>query len=298
MGSGQIRVGSAPVSWGIFELTTGDENLIARDALLTAMRECAYSGTESGPPGYLGDAAEARDALDAHGLAFAGTFLPSSFSEAGWRERHRAELETALSFVAGVAGDDDAPVVLLSDAYLVAESVDGLDADGWRRTHAHVNEAAALCRDRGLTPAFHYHAGSFVETPEEIDRLVEGVDLDQIGLCFDSGHSVFGGGDPLDFLARYGSHVVHVHLKDVDANIMRGLRDDRAGLDEGWKRGVFCELGDGSVPVQECLEQLDAIGYQGWVIVEQDRLPTPQDSLSAFSAAAARNRGFLTALGL
>ena len=248
-----IRVGSAPVSWGIFELTTDDENLIAPDTLLSAMRACGYTGTESGPPGYLGDATEARRALASHELAFAGTFLPTPFSHADWREAHRPALADALSFVQRITEHRDDRVVLLSDAYLeparlrmagrVTDDL-GLDARGWERMHAHVNEAAALCRELDLIPAFHYHAGSYVETPREIDRLVQGLDLDLIGLCFDSGHSAFGGGDPLEFLASYGAHVVHVHLKDVDERILASS----AGTSWAWTRAgdVGCSASSGA----------------------------------------------------
>jgi inosose dehydratase len=53
--------------------------------------------------------------------------------------------------------------------------------------------ALELARSRGLEPSFHHHAGSYVEAPWEIERLLE---LTDVGLLLDTGHLAVGGGDP------------------------------------------------------------------------------------------------------
>ena len=44
---------------------------------------------------------------------------------------------------------------------------------------------------------------------------------------------------------------------------------------EAWRRGVFCELGEGDVDLAAFFAELEAAGYEGWLVVEQDRIPRP-----------------------
>jgi len=56
---------------------------------------------------------------------------------------------------------------------------------------------------------------------------------------------------------------------------------------------VFCELGHGDVDFPAVIQELKDIGYDGWIVVEQDVLPgmgTPKES-------AQRNRDYLRSIG-
>ncbi len=66
------------------------------------------------------------------------------------------------------------------------------------------------------------------------------------------------------------------------------------GGPESVGHGVFCELGTGSIDFPGVLAALDEIGYDGWIVVEQDVLPgmgTPGES-------AMRNREYLRTIGV
>ena len=68
----------------------------------------------------------------------------------------------------------------------------------------------------GITLAYHHHMGAYVESPEDIDRLMAADRPAHVGLLFDTGHAFFGGAtDPNALLARHLARVVHVHCKDV-----------------------------------------------------------------------------------
>ena len=59
-------------------------------------------------------------------------------------------------------------------------------------------------------------------------------------------------------------------------------------------QGIFPELGKGDVDFPGVVNALDGIGYDGWIVVEQDVLPglgTPLES-------ATRNRDYLRSIGL
>lgn len=303
------RIAAAPVSWGIFELTTDGGGLPDPAELLRDMAQTGYEGTESGPPGYLGSPEQARELLNGAGLALAGTFLPYAFTQPGWLQREREHLESALTVLARAQSPGDDPVILLSDAYMEPRRMANagriqehpelwLDDGGWRVLHEQVNAAAAICAEAGFAVAFHYHAGSFVETPAEIERLMEGLDTDALGLCLDTGHSCFGGGDPVQIVERYGAHITHVHLKDVDVDALEALKREGLTLEDAWRRDVFCDLGAGGVNLDACIAGLRRASYAGWLVVEQDRMLAPGDTMASLREVSARNREYLRERGL
>src|SRR5262249_28257320 len=99
-----------------------------------------------------------------------------------------------------------------------------LTDDGRVRALALVHEVARAARGRSCPLVYHPHTGTFVETPAEVDWLMRSTDPDLVGLCLDVGHYIVGGGDPVAAVQRYGSRIRHVHMKDVDRDVLRRLR--------------------------------------------------------------------------
>ena len=144
--------------------------------------------------------------------------------------------------------------------------------------HTIADEAAAL----GHPTVFHPHAGTYVETPAEIERLLETTDEDRVGVCLDTGHHLVGGADPVADLRLLGERVRHVHLKDVDGAVLTALRAGHyAGLDDAVRDGLFTELGAGVLDLDGVLSILEARDYDGWLMVEQDRSMGPPSEAAA-----------------
>ena len=261
------RIAAAPVSYGVFEMTVGRPGLPDGPALIDAMAEAGYAGSELGPPGYLGRGREVGELLAAHDMQLAGSFLPLRFSRAEGFSEDMRELENALGMLTEAAEGRDQPVVLLSDAVCepdrmrYAGAIEAHPAAwlGERRRQLlfdNAHRAAERCRDRGFVTSFHPHAGSYIETPREVDALLEQMDTSLLGLCFDTGHTAFGGGDPLTHLRGARELVNHVHFKDVDLALLARLQQQGKGLEDAWSAGVFCALGTGGARVDECLQEL------------------------------------------
>jgi inosose dehydratase len=142
----------------------------------------------------------------------------------------------------------------------------------------------------------HPHVGTYVETDEEIQSTFDALDTSLVGMCLDTGHALFGGADPTALLAEYGDIVRHVHVKDCDRDLLREVGKEGGGLEEATARGVFCELGR-TAALDGFLDDLTARGYEGWLVVEQDRVLTPEDTPEALLALQTRNREWLTARG-
>jgi inosose dehydratase len=302
-----IRVAAAPCSWGVFEVTIGQPGLPAPDVVLDQMVEAGYEGTELGPVGYLGSALETRERLAARRLELVGAFVPLPVTDDRAFAEARTSLEEILAFLRGAAPGERPKVVLAAEATPARQAAAGrldrhpellLTGEPLRRAVDNLHRAAELCREAGLEPVLHPHGGTPIETVDEVRAVAERLDPALLGICLDTGHAAFGGADPVALLDELGSLVRHVHLKDLDPAVMAELTQEGFGMVDAWRRGVFTELGTGSVNVPAFLARLVARGYAGWVVVEQDRILTGSEDPGELLAAARRNRERLAQWGL
>jgi inosose dehydratase len=120
------------------------------------------------------------------------------------------------------------------------------------------------------------------------------LELTDVGLLLDTGHLALGGGDAVQALRDWSDRIDHVHVKDVKFAILESVIADAAGMEEAWRRGVFCELGTGDVDLRAFFEELEGVGYDGWLVVEQDLIPAAGEDPSVAAAAQARNRRWLS----
>lgn len=270
-----IQVGNAPVSWGVMEVAGWGEQ-IPYAKVLDQIAEAGYAGTELGPYGYFPTEPHAlRSELSTRGLKLVASFVPVPLAHP---QRHAAGYQEALK-TAQLLAETGAPLIVLADEMCEArmavsgrvdESRDGMTEPQWDGAAEILSSISAACLDLGVSAVFHHHAGTYIETPKEIERLCETVDPDLLGLCLDTGHYFFGGGDPVDAVRMYGDRILHLHLKDVRLPILEGARRDGLGFLEAVRRGVFCELGEGAVDLNTVVRELGAGGYSEWAIVEQD----------------------------
>jgi inosose dehydratase len=260
-----IRVANAPVSYGAFELTVGVlPNVPGPDQVLDAIAAAGYEGTELGPLGYLGDAETLRERLASRGLELAAAFVELRFGE--------DELDVLDATLDLVAPFGARPVLC-----------DRGPRDGDADLDA-VSRAVERSRGRGLEPAIHHHMGTRVQTPAEIERLLDGTD---VALLLDTGHLTAAGGDPVQALRDWRDRVQHVHLKDVRLDVIRAAGD----WPEAWRAGAFCELGAGDADLEGFVAELG--GYAGWLVVEQDWVPGPGSDPGPQFEAQVRNRRWL-----
>jgi inosose dehydratase len=260
-----IGVANAPVSYGAFELTVGVlPNVPSPEEVLDAIAAAGYAGTELGPLGYLGEGDVLRRRLERRGLGLAGAFVQVRFGE-----EDLAQLDAVLAVLEGF---DAKPV--LCDKGPPGGVVD------WDA----VADAAERARARGFAPTFHHHMGTRVQTPAEVEELLERTD---VGLLLDTGHLTAAGGDTVRCFRDWRDRIDHVHVKDVRLDVLRSAGD----WDDACRRGVFCELGGGDVDLDAFLAELN--GYSGWLVVEQDWIPGPGDAVDEQAEAQARNRRWL-----
>ncbi len=298
-----IKIANAPCSWGVLEFDLQGK-AAGYEQVLDEIRETGYEGTELGDWGFMPtDPSDLKKELDKRSLAMVGAFVPVALKD---RSKHAAGAENAVrtAKLMADAGYKNAFIVLADNNGSVEERTKnagrvtkniGLTKAEWK-VFAEGADAVALAvkNETGLRTVFHHHCAGYVETPEEIDTLMEHTDPALLGLVLDMGHFMFGGGDPHIALKKHGKRIWHVHFKDCEPSVAERSRTEGWDYFKSVGSGVFCELGKGAVDFREIVKMLKERAYAGWIVVEQDVLP----GMGNPKECAARNREFIKALGL
>jgi inosose dehydratase len=306
----RVKVGSAPAAFGIDEIVIEDAWMPEPEAVLDWIVELDYAGTELGPPGYLApDAATLRDRLERRGLELVGSFLPQHFSRDEKADDDRAWLRTTLRMIRDGSPEGSRPFAILADHFdepertrwsgRIAEHPEAwLSPARFESLIANLHRAGELCREEGFEAVLHPHAGTYIETRDEIARVMDRLDPSLVGLCLDTGHFRYGGADPAESIDTWHELLRHVHLKDCRTSIMDGVIAEGRDLHEALVRGVFCPLGEGDSGMDAVVEALRRHAYEGWVIVEQDQFLRAEDTPETLVAGQRRNREYLRRYGM
>jgi inosose dehydratase len=282
-----MKVANAPLSYGAFEMTVGTDFPVPDPArVLEAMAAAGYAGTELGPPGYLGSS-------DLGELELVGGFVQIAFSDpdAGLEELHATlDLFGEATGARPVLCDAGGPERLANPGRGGEDASLRLNESRWRVLVDGVSRAADAARERGFEPVFHHHTSTYVESVPEIDRFLEETD---VPLLLDSGHLLVAGGDPLQALADWGERIDAIHVKDVRLDVLAAVKAERADTLTAWRRGLFCALGQGDVDLVGFCAAVDASGYDGWVVVEQDRVLASEGEFDTAAADQVANRQWL-----
>lgn len=281
-----VQIGINPISWFNDDMPS----LGGETPLETALREgkeIGYAGFELGNK-FPKDGPSLKSQLDEYGLACVS----------GWYSGFLAELEPGQTQESAVTAEiersnahmcklqfNNVKVVVYGEC---AGSVQGqLDTPVYKRPRF-ANDAlwlayaerlnafgAHLLTTYGIKLAYHHHMGAYVESPADIDKLMELTDSAKVFLLFDTGHAYFGGAMDLKaLLKKHVKRVVHVHCKDVRTSVIAQARNDSWSFLNGVLNGTFTVPGDGSIDFREVLTTLREAGYEGWLVVEAEQDPT------------------------
>src|SRR5262249_37651626 len=187
-------------------------------------------------------------------VGFARSFVPLPRGAASGGGRWGAPARGVAGLLAPRGGgellraDDEDPARQRIAGRVPADGSAGWRDAEWREAAATAHAVARALRDEvRMRVVLHHHAGTFVETPAEVERFLAETDPGLVGLLLDTGHYVYGGGDPVELIRRRGRRMRYVHLKDARANELGRVREGDVAMAEAWARGVFCPLGEGVV---------------------------------------------------
>ena len=163
-----------------------------------------------------------------------------------------AELPRVMDFAAAIGAE---PLCICSPVRRTGEPTEFADVA------AALLRAGEAAKEKGLALSLHNHADCLFATQDDLDKLCAHLDPGVCGLTFDTAHADKGGmRDLAAAIRKLGPFITNVHLKDRDA------------------RGAFCPLGTGVMDLAPALDALGEIGYERWLIVDEESpgVETPQ----------------------
>lgn len=112
--------------------------------------------------------------------------------------------------------------------------------------------------------------GKIAQDSDRVERLWHAVDNDNYGILVDIGNFACVDEDSVTAVSRLAPYAIHAHAKDFH-KIPFGTELDegiKSFATKGCNKLVGCALGDGDIPVEQCVAILKSVGYDGWISIE------------------------------
>jgi inosose dehydratase len=291
----QIRLGFAPITWNNEDLGAELGPTVEYTQVLDEVAAAGYAATERGD-GFPRAPGPLRDALQQRGLS-----MPSAWCGLGFFAAEPAQDLDHTRRLCAFLAEAGASFVNIADQGTAerkacacrADSPDAphLSAAEWDQLAERVCQTSSIAAEYGLQATFHLHAGTWVETRDDLDQLLRRTPAPLVKLCWDVGHAVCGGIDPVEVVRAFPDRIAYIHLKDVDGEVLSQVRRDGLDFADAIRKRVFTELGRGQLDVPGLLSALRDIDYAGWLMVEQDSSWLPAAESARISRAYLRSLG-------
>jgi inosose dehydratase len=276
----KVRIGINPITWTNDDVPElgGDTPL---ETCLKETKQAGYAGTELGGK-FPRDASVLKPIMARYGLDVIS----------GWYDGRCAEKEVTAEMDA--IGPHLALLKAMGSNHVVYADTSlgrhgaiwapiserpSLRVEEWPSYGRKLTELAERFADFGVRMAFHHHMGTIVETDDEVDLLMRHTG-EAVGLLYDTGHSVFSGGDPLALIRKHVKRVVHVHCKDARKAVLEKARAEDMSFMGAVMEGIFTVPGDGFIDYRAILKVLAENGYSGWLVVEAEQDPKKANPLT------------------
>jgi inosose dehydratase len=275
----QLRLGTAPDSWGVW--FPDDPQQVPWSRYLDEVRDAGYQLTELGPFGYLPtDPGHLRDELGARGLTLTGgTVFVALHRGRDALDKAKADCDAEMAVIGPLGARH---IVILPEGYTDLNGAvtmsPTLTEDEWDSLLSGMSELGRyVTGEHGAVLTFHTHADSHVGTQVQIERFLDGTDPQVVHLCLDTGHVAYCGADNLRLIRDYPDRIAYVHLKQVDAAIRARVREEKLGFAPAVRLGVMVEPPLGEPDMPSLLAALGALDRELYCIVEQDMYPCEPD---------------------
>lgn len=269
-----VHLGVSPLSWtnDVLAELGGD---IPLETCLKDAADIGYEGMELGRK-FPREGRQLSPILSSYGLRLIGGWYSGFLSERSVEEEWKAAADHVR-----LLKDCGSQVFVYAEMGLIT------DASPWDEplskrptlkqlelsTYAsRLGEFSIRLKETGITVAYHYHLKMVVERAEEIDAFCEATP-EQVGLLLDTGHAYAASADYAEILRKFGSRVVHIHLKDVRRDVLERARKDDWSFNSAVREGMFTVPGDGDIDFSAMGEFIRTSGYRGWLVVEAEQDP-------------------------
>ena len=268
-----VKIGISPIAWQNDDLPDITKDYTMEQALRES-REIGYTGVERGQR-MPHDTEGLRQYLEANDIALCGGWCSGNSLVNDFAAECDATRQQVEQFIAL-----DAPCIVYAECSNTVQGLQNvpvnnrpkLSRDDIMDYGKKISELAKWMADQGMPMAYHHHMGSIIESEDDVNWLMDG-SSHEVNLCFDTGHLLFGGGNVMATLDRWGDRVHHVHYKDIRPHIVKDVRDNNLSFLDAVIAGAFTVPGDGCIDFQEVTHKLKAMDYSGWIVVEAEQDP-------------------------
>ncbi len=272
-----IRLGVSPIAWTNDDMPElgGDTPV---ETILADAQAIGFAGIELGGK-FPRDAATLAPLLSRHRLDLIG----------GWYSTHLLA-RSAEAEIAALAPHLALLKAMGSTVFIAAECSNAIhgqrnrplaetprlaEAD-WPRFGERLGALAAHTEAQDLKFAYHFHLGTVVERPEDLERFIANTPAN-VGFVVDTGHAALGGVDAVDLILRHPERIAHVHAKDIRRPVFDHVRAAGHSFLDGVLAGMFTVPGDGDLDFAPVMAALAKIGYAGWIVIEAEQDPARAD---------------------
>ncbi|WP_170427129.1 myo-inosose-2 dehydratase [Ruegeria arenilitoris] len=268
-----VKIGISPIAWQNDDLPDLTAAYTMEQALKEA-REIGYVGVERGQR-MPSDTEGLRAYLEGNDIALCGGWCSGASLVNDFATEREAVREQVEQFVAL-----NSPCIVYAECSNTVQGQAGtpvnnrpkLSRDEVLAYATKITELAKWMGDQGMPMAYHHHMGTIIETEDDVNWLMEGSGP-EVKLCFDTGHLLFGGGDVMATLNRWGDRVHHVHFKDIRPTVVQDVRENDRSFLDAVVAGAFTVPGDGCIDFQAVAKALKSMDYDGWIVVEAEQDP-------------------------
>ena len=132
-----------------------------------------------------------------------------------------------------------------------------------------VRQVATYAAEQGIRTCSENH-GFIAQDSDRVERLYNMVAHENYGVLVDMGNFACADEDSVRAVSRLAPYAIHAHAKDFMIKPYGTKLED--GLKSITTRGcqvlIGCAVGDGDVPVEQCVAILKRAGYDGWITIE------------------------------
>ncbi len=132
--------------------------------------------------------------------------------------------------------------------------------------------------------------GYIAQDSDRVERLFNAVAHDNYGLLVDIGNFLCVDEDPIHAVSRVAPYAIHVHIKDM---LIRNAPVGKMVMTRGGNYYKGTVVGEGDVPVKQCLQILKRAGYDGFVSLEYEG---SEDCIAGISRGLSNIRQILSQL--
>lgn len=241
-------------------------------------RELGYDGIEVrvAPNGQIDsetisneEVAKIKRRADEIGIEF--SCLTSYYQD--FTSEKRGDVIANLKRVAEIASGLSCPMIRLYGG--TDRAPEGIwFVDHWSKTVSGIKEVAEYAAKLGVKICIETHAGSLTMSVRDTVRIIEDVNMNNVGMLFDYAWVELGGVEKGKEAVKAASrYIFHCHVKDWRLESKSPLKKQS------------CLMGEGTVAWKEVLAALKETGYNGYISDEYEKfwypeeLPEPEEGM-------------------